>query len=117
MRILLCLLIILIIAISGIQAQPIKRQSYQGNEILELKDVATHYCRVHLVWKSEGVLLSVESDSSYYIVNKETGAYKTFYGAADAFNYMYREGWKFVNTLPPESPMIGVIYLLEKIEK
>ena len=124
------ILFIISLLIFGItvNAQPTKPQ-VKGNEIKDLKDRATKYCLINLYSDFSDYPLQKDSiarykiadisceNNSLYFVDKESGKQIRFYGITELFNFMYRAGWKYVDTLPPErKDQETPSFLFEKIE-
>ena len=122
MKKILYLLGVLITLAMSSTAQPVKPQM-DGGEIKDLKELVFKYCTIELYFESSdlpsGWKASIETEKrSLYFVTKETGEIIKFYDRMDLFNFMYREGWKFVNSLSPyRANGNRDSYLFEKIEK
>lgn len=111
-----------------IYAQPTKKQIGSG-EIKDLKELVSKYCKVKLLFESNNSIADADSVRRYmyadveaeryslYFVDKNTGIKIKFHGSTELLNFMYREGWRFIDTIPPENNLSDKFaYLFEKRE-
>ena len=100
-----------------IVAQPVKVQMGEG-EVKDLKELTFKYCTMSFGDPDNGKAgwyASIETDKNWMYLVTKTGEKIIFDGKVEMLNYMYQNGWRFVQMILPN--IRYTTYLLEKIEK